>query len=137
MWDGKEVWVKKGNSLFDVTMGSFDGAETCDIVGLLLLLELSHLTINVGLYRDNLLSVSSLGARQVEKVGQQIREIFRRHGLGHKVEANMQATDFLDVFLDLKAGTRRAWVKPKQAIYYVHREYNHPTHVLKIIPIEV
>ena len=32
LWDGKEVWVKKGNSLFDVTMGSFDGAETCDTV---------------------------------------------------------------------------------------------------------
>ena len=48
----------------------------------------------------------------MEKVGQQMREIFRRHGLGLKDEANMQATDFLDVFLDLKAGTHRAWVKP-------------------------
>ena len=137
LWDGKEVWVKKGNSLFDVTMGSFDGAETCDTIGLLLLSELSHLPINAGLYRDDLLSVSSLGARQVEKVGQQMREIFRRHGLGLKVEANMQATDFLDVFLDLKAGTHRAWVKPEQVIHYVHRESNHPAHVLKNIPIEV
>ena len=39
LWDGKEVWVKKGNSLFDVTLGSFDGAEICDIVGLFLLSE--------------------------------------------------------------------------------------------------
>ena len=90
-----------------------------------LLSELSHLPINVGLNKDNLLSFSSLGARQVEKVGQKMREIFR-HGLGLKVEANMQATDFLDVFLDLKAGTHRGWVKPD----YVHRESNHPAHVL-------
>ena len=69
-----------------------------------LLSELSHLPIKVGLYRDDLLSVSSLGARQVEKVCQQMREIFRRHGSGLKIEANMQTTDFLDVFLDLKAG---------------------------------
>ena len=123
--------------MFDVTMGSFDGAETCDTVGLFLLSELSHLPINAGLYRDDLLSVSSLGGRQVEKVGQQMREIFRRHGLGLKVEANMQATDFLDVFLDLKAGTHRAKVKPEQVIHYVHRESNHPAHVLKNIPIEV
>ena len=66
-----------------------------------------------------------------------MREIFRRHGSGLKIEANVQATDFLDVFLDLKAGTQRAWVKPEQVIYYVHREYNHPTHGLKKIPIEV
>ena len=48
LWDGKEVWVKKGATLFDVTMGSHDGAETCDIVGLFLLSELADLPIKVG-----------------------------------------------------------------------------------------
>ena len=51
-------------------MGSHDGAETCDIVGLFLLSELADLPIQVGLYRDDLLSVSSLNARQVEKTSQ-------------------------------------------------------------------
>ena len=31
-----EVWVKKDNPNFDVTMGSFDGAEVCELVGLYL-----------------------------------------------------------------------------------------------------
>ena len=31
------VWVKKGASNFDVPMGSYDGAEICDIVGLYML----------------------------------------------------------------------------------------------------
>ena len=137
LWDGKSAWVKKGASLFDVTMGSFDGAETCDIVGLFLLSELSKLPITVGLYRDDVLSVSSLNEQQVERVGQQMREIFRQHGLGLKVEANMQVTDFLDVLFDLKQGTHRAWVKPEQVIHYVHRESNHPAHILKNIPAEV
>ena len=29
-----KVWVKKDNSDFDVTMGSFDGAVVCELVGL-------------------------------------------------------------------------------------------------------
>ena len=35
----------------DVAMGSFDGAETCELVGLFLLSQLTHLDVNVGLYR--------------------------------------------------------------------------------------
>ena len=31
-----EPWKKKGVSHFDVTMGSYDGAETCDLIGLYL-----------------------------------------------------------------------------------------------------
>ena len=31
------VWVKKDNPDFDVTMGSYDGAEVCELVGLYLL----------------------------------------------------------------------------------------------------
>ena len=34
-------------------------------------------------------------------------------------------------------GTYRAWVKPEQVIHYVHRESNHPNHVIKNIPFEV
>ena len=52
--DGKE-WVKKeGNPLFDVTMGSYDEAEVCELVGIYLLGKLTSLigTKNVGLYRD-------------------------------------------------------------------------------------
>ena len=41
--------------MFDVTMGSFDGAEVCELVGLFILNELS-ITFGkdrVGLYRDD------------------------------------------------------------------------------------
>ena len=100
-------------------------------------MELSHLPIKAGLYRDDLLSVSSLSAREVEKTSQKMRDIFRSHGLGLKIEANLKVTEFLDVLLDLKSGTHRAWVKPEQVIHYVHRESNHPAHVLKNIPLEV
>ena len=54
------AWVKKtGNPLFDVTMGSFDGAELCELVGLYLLNKIKPLlgTGNVGLYRDDGLAI--------------------------------------------------------------------------------
>ena len=35
------VWVKSENEEFGVTMGSYDGAEICELVGLYFLNELS------------------------------------------------------------------------------------------------
>ena len=51
LFNKDEIWVKKDNSSFDVTMGSFDGAEIREIVGLYLLDKLSNLlgNENVGL----------------------------------------------------------------------------------------
>ena len=38
LFDKNEPWTKKDNAnLFDVTMGSFDGVEVCELVGLLAL----------------------------------------------------------------------------------------------------
>jgi len=38
-----QPWVKKENPTFDVTMGSYDGAEVAEFVGLFLLSELSQI----------------------------------------------------------------------------------------------
>jgi hypothetical protein len=63
-------WGKQtSSSLFDVTMGSFDGAESCELVGSYLL----HLTTtkhgnNFGLYRDDGLGVIKATAREIENI---------------------------------------------------------------------
>ena len=46
---------KSTNNCFDVTMGSYDGAEVCELVGLYILDELSKFLNknDVGLYRDD------------------------------------------------------------------------------------
>ena len=49
----QQAWQKKGDTTFDITMGSYDGAETCELVGSFLLSQLQNLNINIGLYRDN------------------------------------------------------------------------------------
>ena len=34
LFDWDNVWVKKENLNFDVTMGSYDGVELCELTGL-------------------------------------------------------------------------------------------------------
>ena len=60
LFDSQDTWIKKvENEMFDVTMGSFDGAEHCELVGLFSLSQLSNF-INekqIGLYSDDGLAV--------------------------------------------------------------------------------
>ena len=48
LFNGKESWVKKGDTLFDVTMGAFDTAEVCEIVGCFILANLPKKYSNEG-----------------------------------------------------------------------------------------
>ena len=57
---------EKTTSGFDVIMGSYDGAEICELVGLYLLSQLQNLNINVGLYRDDGLAVTNQAPREAE-----------------------------------------------------------------------
>ena len=42
LFDKNTAWIKKNNSSFDVTMGSYDGAEVCELVGLFILNDLCN-----------------------------------------------------------------------------------------------
>jgi len=44
-------------------MGSYDSAETCELLGSFLLSQLQDLNINVGLYRDNRLAITNATPR--------------------------------------------------------------------------
>ena len=61
LFDKNEVWVKKDSPDFDVTMGSFAGAEVCELVRLYLLdiLRKGFGDNKIGLYRDGGLSLFS------------------------------------------------------------------------------
>ena len=43
LFSDNKVWVKQPGNSFDVTMGSFDGAEVCELVGLFLLDQLAEI----------------------------------------------------------------------------------------------
>ena len=115
-------WIKKGNSTFDVGMGSFDGAETCELVGLFLLSKLQHMNLNIGLYRDDGLGICLLRPQQVEnQVKQEIIQIFQNFNLKISIEV-----DYLDVSFDLESGIFKPFKKENNTPLYVHKSSNHP-----------
>jgi len=75
------AWVKKENPKFDVTMGSFDGAEICELVGLYLLNQLSSLLPPelFGLYRDDGLAIlPNFSGTETERLNKKIRKLSRK-----------------------------------------------------------
>ena len=63
-------------------MGSYDGAETCELVGCFLLAQLKQIQgINIGLYRDDGLAVMSQTPRKIEKAKKEICKVFAENGL--------------------------------------------------------
>ena len=101
LFSSGEQWCKKPSSnLFYITMGSDDGAETCELLGCFLLHQITtkHGN-NFGLYRDDGLGISSKSPREVELIEKDLCAIFRKHGLKITIVANKKCVDFLDVTL--------------------------------------
>ena len=37
LFNQEQTWMKKGSDLFDVSIGAYDGAEVCELIGISLL----------------------------------------------------------------------------------------------------
>ena len=125
---------RKIKSDLDVTMGSFDGAETCELVGLFLLSQLTHLDVNVGLYRDDGLATCTKTPKQVETIKKEMCKIFKRNSLQITIEANKKVVDFLDITLDLRTEIYKPYKKPNSNLTYIHKQSNHPPSIIKNLP---
>ena len=95
-----KVRIKKNakKSYFDVTMGSYHGAEAC--VGLILLIELNQFIPkeNVGLYGDNGLLITKRTVKNYRKT----QEKFNEQNLKIKIDLDSSKVDFFDVPLDIQ-----------------------------------
>ena len=49
LYSENQAWTKKNDSQCDVTMGSWDGAEVCDLIGLYSLSKCQELGLDLGL----------------------------------------------------------------------------------------
>ena len=101
-------------------MGSYDGAETCELVGSFLLSQLQDLDVNIGLYRDNGLAISNATPSRTENIKKHICRIFNQNGLRITTGANKQIINFLDVTFNLN-NTYQPFTKPNTTLQYVHR----------------
>ena len=133
-------WVKKDNSMFDVTMGSYDGAEVCELVGLFILYKItthSNIFCNklVGLYRDDGLAVLHCkSGPEMENIRKKLIQLFKSMDLQITTESNLQFTDFLDVTFDLRMNSYKPFRKSGNPPLYVNSDSNHPPSIKKEIP---
>ena len=136
LFNENKAWQKKAEgSNFDVTMGSFDGAETCELVGSYLLSQLpTNIKRNVGLYRDDGLGAFGTTPKEIENIKKAICKTFNDHKLRLTIYANKKSINFLDVSFDLRSGTYKPYTKPNSVPLYVHRDSNHPPPILRQIP---
>ena len=140
LFNKQQIWIKKESGLFDVTMGAYDGAEVCELVGIFILYQLSRIynKNDIGLYRDDGLAVfRNTSGPQAEKIKKHFQSIFRKNNLSIIVKCNLKIVDFLDVTLDLSDGSYKPFHKPNSEINYIHRESNHPPSIIKQLPLSV
>ena len=138
--DGKPWTKKDSNSLFDVTMGSYDGAEICELVGLFILNKLGQKfgKENIGLYRDDGLAImKSKSARLANKTRKELHKCFEQFGLKITAEANLHVVNFLDVTFDLNNGKFKPYRKPNDDPLYINRHSNHPPSIIKQLPTSI
>ena len=118
-------------------MGSFDGAEIFELVGLYVLDQLSSLIgrKNVGLYRDDgLAAINSSSGPVLDKMRKNIIALFKNEGLSITIETNLFETDFLDVTFNLATGKFFPFRKPNNQSFYINAKSNHPPNIPRDLP---
>ena len=92
LYDNSEPWMKKVRGLFDATIGVYDGAEVCKLVGTFLLYKLSlkYNKKDIGLYRDDGLAIfKNISGPKSEKIKKDIQKLFKENQLDIFIQCNM------------------------------------------------
>ena len=135
-FDGQPTWKKK-SGVFDVTMGSYDGAECCEIVGIYLLNKLSTIMRpeEHGLYRDDGLGlISNATGPKQDRLRKDIVRLFKFEGLDVTCETNLTRSDFLDIELHAQTKKYAPYRKPNDSPSYINKGSNHPPLIINQIP---
>ena len=122
------------NHLFDVTMGSFDGVEVCELA--LILSQLSRIiNIDMGLYRDDgLIIIRNPNGPKLDNYRKKISNTLKLLGFKTTIHTNLKTVNFLDVTLNLANCTYEPYKKDNDIPIYIHTSSNHPPSITKQIP---
>ena len=139
LFNNISVWIKReGDPDFDVTMGSFDGTETCEPVGVYILNVLGEKygKERVGLYRNDALAyIENVRRPQAEKIKKDVIKIFKQEfDLDITSETNLRIVNFLDVTFNLSTGKYHPYNKPDNDLLYIHVNSNDPPNITKTLP---
>ena len=140
LFNDNKPWVKRQcSNSFDVTMGSYDGAEICKLVGLFILNSLkTKYGEKFGLYRDDgLIAFNRESPRLADKARKQLCKNFSNFGFKITLQTNMKIVNFLDITLNLNDGTYQPYRKPNNDPIYINNKSNHPPSIVKQLPTSI
>ena len=115
-------------------MGSFDGAEICELVGLYLINKLSKLlgNENMGLYRDDRVpAIETASDPILDKMRENIIALFKEEGPRITYDTNLTETDFVDVTFSLETSKFFPFKKPNNVPLYINVKANHRSTIIK------
>ena len=115
---------KKGNENFDVSMGYFDEAKVCELVGKYILNQLKE---TFGLYRDDGLAVvKGLSRPEIGGMKKRVIKIFKDCRFKITIKVNLKIVSSLDVTFNLHKNTYEPYRKPDNQPVYINVNSNHP-----------
>ena len=116
LFDQGREWIKKGTGLFDFTMGCYDGAKVCELVGMLARSCLARRVPapdSIGLYRDDGLRVLSKSpGSKADRIRKDIIKVFADIGLRITIQTNLKVAGFLDFSLTLSTEAFTRFASP-------------------------
>jgi hypothetical protein len=122
-------------------MGSYDGAEVCELVGLFILNSLTekYWKDYIGLYRDDgLILLKGTSKRLADKARKDLHKLFAENfQLKITAEICHQTVNFLDLTLNLHEQSYKPYRKPNNDPLFINSHSNHPPSIIKQIPLSV
>jgi len=110
-------------------MGSFDGAEICELVGsyILKIIGEKYGNPNIGLYRDDgLAAFEHTSGPQSDRIRKDIIKLFEEIGLKITIQTNLKIVNFLDITFNLNNGSHKPYKKPNDQPMYINKNSNPP-----------
>ena len=80
------------------------------------------------------LTVVELPGPEVERLRKKVIKLFSSQNLQITTDANIKATDFLDVVFNLESNSSKPFRKDTSLLNYINCSSNHPTHITKELP---
>ena len=139
LFNNSDIWIKKeGNKDFDVTIGSFDRAEICELFGFYMsyILSTKYGRNHNGIYRDDELACfKNVSGPKADRIRKDFINMFRKEfQLSNVCEINLKTVNFLDVTLDLTTGKYKPYNKPGNVPLHISVKSNHPNKIIKNLP---
>ena len=118
-------------------MGSYDGAEICELVGIYILTRLATVIkkSDCRLYSDDgLVILRNVNGQQMDRTCKNIIKIFKDVGFSIDIETNSKVVYFLDITFNLNNDIYKPYKKTNDTLLYINKSSNHPPETINQLP---